>query len=258
MNLPVSFGVNFDQVRNGEILKFVDGRWSPRGGPELPHGTKMLFGGMLKALQHWEFQALIDEIVEKPGEHLPSAKKLNAEIPQSEWEPGLDGKPRPPWALYYVFYLINDEDGCAFYHSNCTWGQMLAYHELENKLAIDEVKGLRGIPILELHSKLMPTPKGPKQRPHYRVADYFGDGMAQVARGPRPTIEDHGQPEPIVEIEEDDQAQPSAPVGRVPQDGAAKRSGRQSDAKPAKGTNPAPWNDDDEPDVRAGTYGNDS
>jgi hypothetical protein len=176
----VAFGTDFGQVKNGEILKFVDGRWSPRGGPEFPRGTRMLLRGMRRALQHWECQTVVDEIIERPGERLPSVKELNAEIPESEWEPGLDGKPRKPWTLYYVFYLLNDDDGCPYYHSNCTYGQMLAYNELANKLTIDAAKGLRGIPILELQSKVMPTTKGPKQRPFYKVHNYFGNS-AQVA-----------------------------------------------------------------------------
>ena len=229
-NLPVTFGIgiDFNQVRNGEVLKFVDGRWSSRGGPELPHGTKMLLRGMRRALQHWERQTLLDEKIEKRGECLPSVKKLNDEIPQSEWERGLDGELRKPWALYHVFYLINDDDGCAFYHSNCTYGQMLAYHELENKLAIDEVKGLQGIPILELHSKSMPTARGLKQRPHYKVFGYFGNGSAQLER------------EPIEEIEEEHETE------RLESQPAPTK------AKPAKRTGPAPGEeliDDSEPDV---------
>jgi hypothetical protein len=233
LNLPaLAFSTDFDQVKNGEILKFVDGRWSPRGGPEFPHGTRMLFRGKRRALQRWECQTLFQEIIERPGERLPSVKKLNDEVPESEWEPGLDGKPRKPWALYYVFYLLNDEDGCPYYHSNCTYGQMLAYDELTNKLAIDAVKGLRGIPILKLHSKLMPTAKGPKQRPFYKVAGYFGNGSAQLEREPIEQIEEHN----------------------------ASKAEQQHESKPTpaevKRTGPPPWEDtsDAEPDVSAAPY----
>jgi hypothetical protein len=83
LNLPaLAFSTDFDQVKNGEILKFVDGRWSPRGGPEFPHGTRMLFRGKRRALQRWECQTLFQEIIERPGERLPSVKKLNDEIPE--------------------------------------------------------------------------------------------------------------------------------------------------------------------------------
>ena len=118
-------------------------------------------------------------------------------------------------------------------------------------------------PLVGLADTFMPTQYGGRQRPHFEIKDYraLGPVPGQLdERGPIRQIErveNHGQREPIVEIKEDgDQAQ-RAPVGRLPRDGAAKRSGRQSDAKPAKQVDPAPWNDDDEPDVRAGAYDND-
>jgi len=56
-------------------------------------------------LRMWKEDSPTD-ITEKP---LPDPETLNAQIPVSEWEEGVDGRPRPPWAHYVVVYLVDPE-----------------------------------------------------------------------------------------------------------------------------------------------------
>jgi hypothetical protein len=50
-----------------------------------------------------------DEIVDHP---LPDPDELNAAIPMSEWELGVDGKtPRPPWEYTFKVSLVNLNTG---------------------------------------------------------------------------------------------------------------------------------------------------
>src|SRR5262249_14724467 len=100
---------NKPRLIQGLILKCVDGRCTDGDG--LSPAGEMLAVHTTRGLQCWGDKELLDEIVEMPGEPLPDVDELNAQIPPNEWRPGLDGKPRPPWSLQYVAYLLNLESG---------------------------------------------------------------------------------------------------------------------------------------------------
>jgi hypothetical protein len=174
------FIVNPDRVKQGAMGSFIDGRWSPRGGETFPPGTIMLLRGMCRAVQGWHGGELIGEYIENPDKPLPDVKRLNAEIPENTWDIGLDGKPRKPYAHYWVVYATNKADGCTYTFSNSTLGQMLGYDELKTKLMIDAAEGKCVVPEIELCSKPMPTSRGPKQRPFFKIVGYFGNGAAQA------------------------------------------------------------------------------
>jgi hypothetical protein len=73
----------------------------------------------------------IETITELP---LPDADALNGAIPEAEWELGIDGKPRPPWQLNYVVYLLNPHDASVFTSINATTGQRIAFERLVDKM----------------------------------------------------------------------------------------------------------------------------
>jgi hypothetical protein len=245
-NLPVVinttdfFIVNPDRVKQGQMGSFVDGRWSPRGSNEVfPPGTVMLFRGMCRAVQGWHGNQRIGEYIETPNEPLPNVAELNAEIPKDTWDDGYNpGELRPPYARFWVVYATNKADGATYTFSNSTLGQSIAYDELKTKLTIDAAEGMRGIPEIELCSKLMKTARGPKQRPFFKVVRYFGNGLAQA--------------EPIE-------------IGATPpQTSAAVRQIERDTDKAERRTKPVKHEtahqeeideiDDSEPDVRAAPY----
>ena len=86
-----------DRVIQGSILKQIDGRNTVDGIP-FP-GTPLIAIDIKKIAQRWGNQTPLETIVHHPGEPLPNIDKLNSRIPQSQWEPGLDGQPRPPWQM---------------------------------------------------------------------------------------------------------------------------------------------------------------
>ena len=119
--------------------------------------------GYTTALQRWK-----DNKPETITEHpLPDPKQLNAAIPVTEWEIGLDGKPRPPWKLVYVIYMIDLKTGAIFTYANSTYGAKLAYEHLEEQIGV--MRMLRGehvLPIVRLEKRPMKTQFGMKSRPH--------------------------------------------------------------------------------------------
>jgi len=153
-------------------LKCVDGRWSAGDGITLPE--KLLVTGFTRGLQCWKDGELLDELDERDGE-LPSVTELNQQIPEQEWETGLDGKPRPPWSIVYVIHLLSmEEDLESFTFINSTWGAQIAYEKLTKKLKMmTRLRGTGVTAIVKLDCRPMPTKKaGIKLRPEFTILEW--------------------------------------------------------------------------------------
>ena len=103
MNLPTID--TSERLIHGSLLKCVDGRWSTQDDPDMT-GTQLLALTTAKAIQRWQLKEPVDTVVDT-GTGLPDIDELNATIPRTEWELGLDGQPRPPWQRQYVVYLLD-------------------------------------------------------------------------------------------------------------------------------------------------------
>ena len=156
----------------GVILKCVDGRWVDGDG--LTPADTMVVIGITRALQCWgKDKDLLDVIVERPNEPLPHADDLNGQIPQNEWGLGLDGKPRPPWSLNWVVYLLDPATASVFTFINNTTGARIAVERLEDR--IRGMKWLRGnnvTAIVKLDSRPMRTSFGQKMRPEFTIVEW--------------------------------------------------------------------------------------
>jgi hypothetical protein len=113
-----------------------------------------------------------DEIVDHP---LPDPDELNAAIPMSEWELGVDGKtPRPPWEYTFKVSLVNLNTGEFFVFASATVGAGIAYDKLRD--AVIAMRALRGgepvVPVVRLSSKPMKTRYGMKSRPSFDIIDW--------------------------------------------------------------------------------------
>jgi hypothetical protein len=180
--------MKYERLIQGDLLKCVDGHWSPPPPPEL------LVVRTTRALQCWSDGKPIDTIIEQPGEPLPDLDELNAKIPENEWEPGLDGKPRPPWQLNYVVYLANMDTGDVFTFANSTTGARIAWERLTDRIEMmRRLRGDRVAPIVKLESKEMKTSFGKKLRPEFTIVEFRnleGDGDAHPAQLPPPNDKD--------------------------------------------------------------------
>jgi hypothetical protein len=116
------------------------------------------------------------EIVDHP---LPDPDELNAAIPMSEWELGVDGKtPRPPWEYTFKVSLVNLNTGEFFVFASATVGAGIAYDKLRD--AVIAMRALRGgepvVPVVRLSSKPMKTRYGMKSRPSFDIIDWKTPG----------------------------------------------------------------------------------
>ena len=169
-----------DRLIKGEIAKCVDARWSVRDGTDLKDTEWFLVAGTTQALQRFT-DNVSEFILKEPGKPLPDVDELNEQIPQDEWEEGLNGEPRPPWQRVYVVYLIRLHDASILTFISGTAGARIAYNALTSK--VYNMKVLRGTsvaPIVKLSSKPMKTKFGTKMRPDFEVVEFREIGGSSV------------------------------------------------------------------------------
>ena len=206
-NLPIhmaddGFGdaLDADRVIQGTILKCVDGHWSDREGVAFPPETKMLAMSTAICLQCWKDGQPIDTIIKQPNKPLPDIDALNAKIPESEWEPGLDEKPRPPWQKEFIVYLVNPTDASIYTFINSTMGAQIAFDRLKSKVVLmRQMRGANVVPIVKLDSRAMKTKFGQKMRPEFTILEWRQLGSAEGKdANPAGSIEHQGQKKPNI------------------------------------------------------------
>ena len=191
---------NFDNnnVEKGEALKFTH-TWATRGGApvQIEQPLLVLFppGEVrgFRALRKWE-PPPIETIVRKPGVELPDPDELNKEIPTETWGIGLDGKPRPPWAKYYVLYLLDASSARLFTFMNSTLGCRIMVTGIEERT--QWARALYGddvMPLIQLADRPLRTPnRGERPAPDFRVLGFrrFVEGGLRIVDQSASALED--------------------------------------------------------------------
>jgi hypothetical protein len=162
----------------GSLLKFVDGRWSVKGGTTIP--PKLLAVSTRTLLQCWKDAKPISTISEYP---LPDVDELNAKIPESKWEVDKfnSDKRVPPWRKYWAVYMLDPATMNRFTYINSTNGARQAVDDLRDAVRMmHAVRGSNLLPVVELSSKIMHTQYGEKARPEFRITSWtmFADDTA--------------------------------------------------------------------------------
>jgi hypothetical protein len=172
-----------NRLIRGSLLKFVDGVWSTRDGEPIPE--TLLVMNVTKGLQRWAESRPIETIMQRAGEPLPDVAGLNEEVPYEQWETGIDGKPRPPWQLNHVCYLVDPRTATNFTFSNSTTGARIAVEKLRERIeTMRKFRGANCTAVVKLGSKIMKTQFGQKRRPDFVIETWFGlggDGAPAIA-----------------------------------------------------------------------------
>jgi len=167
-----------NRLIKGTIIRCVDGKWADAVGTPPPERLVAL--GTTQAIQCWSGGKPTDTVVASPGKPLPSVDELNGQIPEEEWEKGLDGKPRAPWVLQYVAYLVDPVSCEAYTFINGTFGAKIAVERLAERVAtMHQLRGGAAVPVVKLESRPMKTKFGTKQRPEFAIVEwreFAGDG----------------------------------------------------------------------------------
>jgi hypothetical protein len=172
------------------LLKCTDGRWTGRDG--LPAPTiPLLVVSTLTILQQWLNKKPLETIIKQKGQEWPDVDALNEAIPQSEWEIGIDGKPRAPWQAQRVVYLMEEKTAERFTYVNGTTGANIAVSDLKSRVA--DMRFMTGddtvLPVVELASAPMKTRFGLKQRPEFKIVSWRSiSGASRLEPLPTPKL----------------------------------------------------------------------
>jgi hypothetical protein len=124
-------------------------------------------------------------IILAPGQKFPDVEKLNAEVPESEWEEGPDGKPRGPWQAQYVVYMLNPQKMDRYSYPTGTVGGGIAVRDLVDKTKLTRrFRSSHVYPAVLLSDVFWPTRYGGRQRPHFNIVKWVtldGGGNALPA-----------------------------------------------------------------------------
>jgi len=85
----------------------------------------------------------------------------------------MDGKPRAPWVLQHVVYLLDPRSAESFTFLNSTWGARIAVDRLADRM--ENMRKLRGgnpHPVVKLESRKMKTKFGEKPRPEFTITKW--------------------------------------------------------------------------------------
>ena len=171
-----------NRLIQGSVARCVDGVWSTGDGTKLTPDMQWIALGTAEAIQRWKNNKPVETIKKTPGVPLPDVEGLNAKIPQSEWEMGLDRKPRAPYQHQYLVYLLNPNDASLITYINSTFGALKAGSALKDKVRWTRaLRGARVVPIVTLGSKPIPTAFGMKIRPEFVVVEWrdLDDGAGE-------------------------------------------------------------------------------
>jgi hypothetical protein len=175
---------NSYRVSRGSYLKWNDNQhWRDRDGMVPP--SPLLVVAVNEILQRWaDNKSTV--ITDKP---LPDPEELNAAIPIKEWEAGVDGKPRKPWAHVVVVYFVNLSNGSVYTFSSPTVGGHIAYDHLrEAVITMRALRGTKCMPVVNLTERPMKTNFGTRSRPHFEIIDWkTPGGEAESVPAPSPT-----------------------------------------------------------------------
>ena len=162
-----------DRTIKGTQLVWNDAlHWRDRDGLKPP--AQLLVVGVDAILQRWK-QGLPEVIRDKP---LPDPNDLNSAIPVAEWETGIDGQKRPPWADTVVVYTINPATGSFYtFVSSTTGGRIAVDHLNESVSGMRMLRGDRVLPLVTLGERPMKTRFGVKSRPHFEIVDWKEAGV---------------------------------------------------------------------------------
>jgi hypothetical protein len=149
--------------------------------------TRKKSRAIARVLQKWIDKAPVHTSFLASGEQV-DVERLNAECPREEWSEDLNGKPRGPWQVQHVVYMVDMETMARFTYPTSTVGGSIAITDLKDAVKLmRRFKGGGIYPVVSLAAKHMNTRFGGRQRPHFQIKRWisFGpDGTALPAPAP--------------------------------------------------------------------------
>jgi hypothetical protein len=177
---PVPIDIAFDpgdKLIHGTILRWdAEQGWRDRDGLD-PGPVNLIVVATTAAIQRFKDKRCVETIMKAP---LPDVNKLNASVPVAEWEPDMTGKPRPPYQLFRVVYLLNPTTAEMYTYLNSTAGAAIGVERLESQIRnMRMLRGAHVCPVVTLGEAPFKTSFGMKTRPGFGVVNWY-----TLGRGP--------------------------------------------------------------------------
>jgi hypothetical protein len=165
-----------DRVIKGQLLTFDAnaGRWMLDGNSP-PPDLKLLVAGTVSVAQLWKGGKPLTTLWPNDVPSLASAvEEGNDRVPKEEWEEGVDGKPKPPWAISRVVYLVDPNTAKKYTTAASTTGQKIACELLTDQIeTMCRLRGAEVYAVVELGIGSFRTKFGTrKPRPDYNVVSW--------------------------------------------------------------------------------------
>ena len=176
-------GTQRGSIIQGITVKFSnEAEWLDRDEEEFPSDREVVVTDVLRIVQKWKDQQPVETIILQPKQKFPDIERLNAEVPQSEWREGPDGKKHGPWQAQYIVYLLDPATMNKYTYPTGTTGGAIAVRDLVDK--VRWMRRLRGPgihPVVTLSDTFMNTKFGGRQRPHFLIKRWINLGGGEGA-----------------------------------------------------------------------------
>ena len=115
------------------------------------------------------------DLVVDPAAGGPNLEELNANVPQSEWREGPDGKLHGPWQAQYLVYLLNPHTAERFTYATSTIGGRIALRDLVDRVSwMRKFRGEQVYAVVSPSAAPMKTRYGTRPRPHFVIMRWVG------------------------------------------------------------------------------------
>jgi hypothetical protein len=172
------------RVINGQHLRFLDGAWTEDGVPVA--APRFVVLKIEKVIQRWK-DGLVIEVHREP---LPDLQRLNASVPEREWEIDLNNQKRPPFQQCYLVYMIDPTTAARYTFPGSSIGAGIAVRALRESIeGMQILRGRNFAPVVELSSRPMKTrfSSTPRPRPHFVITGWQalggGNNTPQITDG---------------------------------------------------------------------------
>jgi hypothetical protein len=183
------------RVIQGMLVKFTnEAKWEG-SGEELSSDLELIAIDVARVVQKWKGGQPIETISLASGQKFPDVEKLNAEVPQSEWEKGPSGELRGPWQAQHICYLLDPKTMDRYSWPTGTVGGAIAIRDLVDKVKwMRRFRGANVYAVVMLSDVFMNTRFGGRQRPHLEIQRWvtLGDDGHALPAPETPKLPDQG------------------------------------------------------------------
>jgi hypothetical protein len=153
-----------------KLLKFVQGDFITREGEKIGPEREFITLGLIKAVQKFVNQQLVDTKIIAPHADFPDIAAMNEAAPKDEWGIGLNGQPQGPFTHVLILKFLDAKTYDRYAFVTNSQGGGVAVGDLTDKCKIARrINGPNVTAVVTCHSTRWVTKFNPHgKRPDFR------------------------------------------------------------------------------------------